>query len=135
MTFTNLFNREMPKYIHQEPKCVASDINYGTSLKKIFKEVKISKKVKTIKDTNYGPSLSKLFNEIKISKEAKKDNGAGTGLKKYLDELEPCEVTQEMVDEQSYERQRKRETIIQEERLDLTLELDSDLELSDSDSE
>jgi len=72
-SFTNLFNRVMPKYIKPEQKPVADDTNFGPSLKKLFKEVKQVMKLPK-KDYNYGPCLRDLFKEVKAIKPIKETN-------------------------------------------------------------
>ena len=109
--FILLFNREMPKTIRVDRKPISKEINYGPTLSKFFKELKVTKLKKEVDD------------DIPV--------GAGVGLfigREETKMMAEYVVTDDESDAESMKREklRKRKFVF-----DAIVEMDSDLELSD----
>ena len=131
-SFILLFNREMPKTMKIDQKPIEKEINYGPTLAKLFKELKVIKR--EVKDINYGPSLAKLFVVKRVKKEEDIPVGAGVGLiigKEETSMMAEGVVTDAEADAESMKREKFRQM---EHVCEIEI-YDSDLELSDSDSE
>ena len=115
--FILLFNREMPKTMKIDRKPISKDVNYGPSLSKLFKELKVTKRRKKEVDDDDIPL------------------GAGVGLFIGREETRMMEmdvVTDAEADAKSMKRERLRARKFVS---DVIPEMDSDLELSSSDEE